>query len=94
MSNKTVFRIRELIYLKYGEAKLATACIIIAQWVNYECRDLKDPHIRFIPWKDTTVLMLCQQCGQNFPMLPQEAEALRKLFGLKSIEEIFHQPNL
>lgn len=81
------YRLRELMYSKYGKQKFATACIIVAQWINFEHRNQK-PIRKWSP--DDVQRMASSTKEDSFPLTPRAAEAIRQLFGLQSTEEIFN----
>lgn len=84
MAIKLQYRLRHLIYQKYGEDKFALGCELVARWVRL---DIDSSGVR---WTAPMVLQLCNATTKsNYPLYPNEGEALRRLFGLNSIEELF-----
>jgi hypothetical protein len=87
--NKPVYRLQELIIAKYGEDNFALGCYLTGQWVKF----FVGQHylVGVFQW----VYQLCNFCEGDEPevlLRPQEAEALRQLFGLTSVEELYNEP--
>jgi hypothetical protein len=76
------YTIKQLMYEKYGEEKFAVACEIVGRWVQFETKN------KF--FNADWILKLCN-AGEmtEVEMYEPAAEALRKLFGLKTIDELF-----
>lgn len=80
---KPLYSLRELMYAKYGESRFALGCEIVARWVSVE-RGVKTL------WDAEKVLKMCNTgASWSLPLYPAEAEALRKLFGLASTEQLY-----
>lgn len=88
MNTEKFYRLRELIYQKYGEAKFSLGCEIVARWVAFEtketctseaveawCNVLKEEY---------------NYTAKKFGIYPQQARALQRLFGLSHFDEIFN----
>jgi hypothetical protein len=85
-NTQPVFRLRELIYKKFGEEKFAIACDIVARWVRYDTK--------FSQWHADTVLHMCNAVeNEEFPISLDEAESLRHLFHLESVLDLFTDPS-
>ena len=85
--SKTTYRLRELIYQKYGESKFALGCEIVGRWVTYDTKDIHSSRIKL--WTADYVNKMCNtSTGSNLTY--EEAESLRQLFGLKTIEDLYH----
>jgi len=77
------YAIKQLLYKKYGEEKYAIACEISARWVAFETKNKN--------YKLENILLLCNASkDSDCEMSYQEALALKKLFGLKTIEELYN----
>lgn len=84
---KTTYRIRELIYAKYGESKFALGCEIVGRWVRYDTKDIQSGKIN--EWNAEYVQQMCNTVtGSN--MTYEEAESLRQLFGLSSVDDLYN----
>lgn len=86
--NSTWYRLRELIYLKYGRGRFALGCEITARWVAFETRR---------PCSMETVQTWCNlKTGEletethELLMQTDQVRALLSLFGLKSTTELFN----
>ena len=89
--NKPVYTLRQLMYKKYTEAKFATGCEIVARWVNFELHDV--PAKKFQRWTQQHVVDLCNQIrSPTHEFYYEEAEALRQIFGLQTINQLYTQP--
>lgn len=75
-----MYSLKSLMYKKYGEEKYALACEIVSRWVRFETKDARHNSIWVNDMANAT---------SNFELTMDVAEALRKLFGLKSTEELF-----
>jgi len=76
------YSLKQLMYEKYGEARYSLACEIVARWVQFETRNKH--------FNKQWVENICNASDiSDAELYPPAAEALRRLFGLKSIEELF-----
>ncbi|HRH59643.1 MAG TPA: hypothetical protein PL045_03690 [Chitinophagaceae bacterium] len=66
---------------KYGEAKFALASELVARWLN-NCGQNE--------WTAEDIIEMCKADEYVFKIFAAEAEQLRKLFGLKNIEELYN----
>jgi Fe2+ or Zn2+ uptake regulation protein len=77
-----MYTLKKLMYEKYGEDRFALACEIVSRWVRFETKN-----------QEHDAIWICRMCNAHADSefdLPQDvAEALRRLFGLKTIEELF-----
>lgn len=83
MNAKPTYRLKELIDAKYGASRFSTGCLIVAQWVYGQTG---------MYWTVETVETLCgiARTGQDEHLLTlREAEALRLLFNLHTVDELF-----
>ncbi|MDP1763450.1 MAG: hypothetical protein Q8L07_06125 [Sediminibacterium sp.] len=72
-------------YKKYSVQKFALGCEIVARWVRHATGNSI--------WTSIRVEMMCNiTYSMQLPLFKEEAEALRKLFGLQSITELFTIP--
>ena len=71
-------RIRELLLNKYGEDKILLGCEIVTSWVSHEIKDER--------FSQDDVFLLIDGKQMTEPV----AEALRKLFGLKNMADLFY----
>jgi len=79
VTQQAYYCLSKLIVEKYGYAKYAIGCEIVARWVTHDTKE---------NWTLEKVLSMCST-EQGLPLTPAEAEALRRLFGLKSIMDIY-----
>lgn len=85
--SKTTYRLRELIYQKYGEAKFALGCEIVGRWVSYDTKDIRSGKVK--KWDADYVQLMCNTVtGSN--MTYEEAESLRQLFGLLTVDDLYN----
>lgn len=85
--SKPTYRLRELIYLKYGEAKFALGCEIVSRWVSYDIKDIRSGKLK--KWNADHVQLMCNTVtGSN--MTYEEAESLRQLFGLSTVDDLYN----
>jgi hypothetical protein len=76
------YTLKQLLYEKYGEERFSIACEITARWVQFET---KNKHFN-VEW----IQQLCNACDiSEVEIYSPAAEALRKLFGLKTIDELY-----
>lgn len=75
-----IYTIQQLIIAKYGQEKFALGCEFVARWLN-TCKQGY--------WCGNDILTMCTTADYQFKLLPIEAEELRKLFGLQSIEQLY-----
>lgn len=83
---KLTYRLRELMYSKYSEQKFAVACEIVARWVAFDTKNYKQ-------WTAEYILQLCNQNSRTrkiSAITPKVANSLKKLFGLKSIDDLYN----
>ena len=73
-------------YKKYGAAKFSVGCIMIANWVNFELRNI--PVSKVKKWNAGKVNQMCNALSEE-SMVYEEAEALRQIFGLQSINDLY-----
>jgi len=73
-------------YVKYGIQKYAIACEIVARWVNHDIRGTK-----LQPWTASYTDWVCNTC-KPVAIGFEEAKALRVLFGLNSINDLYSNP--
>jgi hypothetical protein len=90
MISEPVYTLRHLIYQKYGEQKFALGCELISRWVKFELRGLDKKLIS--KWTPEKVNHLCNATKLNSDLVYEEAEALRQIFGLSSINQLYTQP--
>lgn len=90
--NSTWYRLRELIYLKYGLGRFALGCEITARWVAFETGR---------PCSMETIQTWCnlktgEMETENHDLLMdrEQTHALLTLFGLKSTIELFTHQNV
>lgn len=79
------FRLEELITKKYGADRLEFACSIISQWLSLTCPNPPSPK-RVLVWTRWPKSKICK-C----PFRECIEEALRQLFGLQTIHELYNQ---
>lgn len=78
---KPVYRLRDLIKDKYGEKKFLQGCNYVAQWLAVSAQSR---------YKQYDIANLCALMDEkNVGLTPIEKEALRQLFGLRSIEALY-----
>lgn len=91
MNNPPIYTLRQLMYQKYKEKKFALGCELVARWVNFELRDI--PVKRIPRWTQQHVVDMCNQYTiHSRSFYYEEAEALRKIFGLSNINQLYNQP--
>ena len=73
-------------YVKYGIQKYAIGCEIVARWVNHDIRGTK-----LQPWTADYTDWVCNTYNP-VAIVFEEAEALRVLFGLNSINDLYSKP--
>ncbi|MCC6634552.1 MAG: hypothetical protein IT251_03520 [Chitinophagaceae bacterium] len=83
MKAKPLYKLRQLIYKKYGKEKFAIGCLIVARWVQFETK------------KNTPVQKVQGWCNKvNIEELPimslKEFKAISKLFGLNNDLDTFY----
>lgn len=79
---KAIYKTKQLMCEKYGEDRFALACEIVSRWLLFYTKKKVYDSI----W----VERMCNAHKYSEIELTHEvAEALRKLFGLKSYEELF-----
>ncbi|MDP1763055.1 MAG: hypothetical protein Q8L07_04140 [Sediminibacterium sp.] len=84
-----LYTLRKLIYQKYGEQKFALGCELVSRWVNFELRGISPKRVN--RWTQQRVVDLCNaESGTNISFYYEEAEALRQLFGLQSINQLYN----
>lgn len=91
-----VYTLRSLIYTKYGEQKFALGCELVARWVKFEMRGCEKLQQRRC-WSQELVLILCNLSHASWLynanteqwLSFEEAEALRQLFGLPTINQLY-----
>jgi hypothetical protein len=87
---KPLYKLRQLMYHKYGENKFATACIIVAQWVQHYTRTPCSPEtIEYwcnIKKQENTVTHHFLQGHITM----QEFAALSKIFSLNHNTQLFY----
>jgi hypothetical protein len=76
------YNLKYLMYEKYGEDRFALACEIVGRWVQFETKNKY--------FNATWIEKICAANELSEVELPlPAAEALRRLFGLSSFEELF-----
>lgn len=83
---KPTLRLRELMYAKYGEAKFALGCEIVSRWMLFSLR--ARPCLGQI-WTAGYVLDICNLINTSPTLTVFEGEALRKLFGLPTTDDLY-----
>jgi hypothetical protein len=80
--NTLKFTLKELMDNKFGIDQFALACEITARWVQFETKD-KSFDSSWI------YKMATAKAADDFELMEQPANALSRLFGLKSFEKLF-----
>lgn len=86
-----VYRLRQLIYDKYGEVKFALGCEITARWVAFETRKpctMED--VQF--W--CNVLTEEMNATNSLPITLPQMRSLMLLFGITNELEIFNNHSI
>ncbi len=68
-----IYRIKELIYEKYGEHRFALGCEIVARWMAFETKK---------PWTHHDVLSLCHCDNYHELLTIKNAQLLANLLNL------------
>lgn len=76
------YTLKQLMFEKYGEDRFSLACEIVARWVQFET---KQKH-----FTKEWVEKICNASDiSDAEIYMPAAEALRRLFGLRTIEQLF-----
>lgn len=87
--NSTWYRLRELIYHKYGLGRFALGCEIVARWVAFETgRPCSMETIQ--TWSNLKTGEL-ETVSHELLMARDQTQALLALFGLKSTTELLNK---
>jgi hypothetical protein len=80
------YRLRDLLFKKYGENNFNTGCTLLAWFLTYEIKE---------PYSKDWVRLICEttEASSGWTMLKStEAEALRAFFKLSSPRELYSIP--
>lgn len=81
MNRSKKYALKELITKKYGEEKFYIGCFIVAQYLQF---------LKLNYWTADDIKDMCDSTEYTFVLQLPEAEALTKLFGLQTVEQLYN----